>query len=233
MTNDPKRAGQDFAKYLKLLPASVLAENNRKALAEAEKEAQAFSTEFSAGRCYVCGQALSSFNRDKPCLHWFLKPEGFEKDDLPRITEHFSLEQVERFLRRVANQEAVAKNINDMAAEGTGKLIEFTAKYKNLEWSISCAQSDYDGHEGASQVSKQAHYHLQMRVDEKRYIDYNDFHIALHDSDIKIMEAMREVPNYRARRLSGVPSMAKIFIPEAIEQLAILGMQQVTKMKRW
>jgi hypothetical protein len=46
------------------------------------------------------------------------------------------MEQVERFIRRVANQEALAKNINDMASEGTGKLVELTAKYKNLEWAV-------------------------------------------------------------------------------------------------
>jgi hypothetical protein len=30
----------------------------------------------------------------------------------------YSLAQVERFMRRVANQEAFAKNVNDMASEG-------------------------------------------------------------------------------------------------------------------
>jgi hypothetical protein len=62
-----------------------------------------------------------------------------------------------------------------------------------------------------------------MRIDEKRYIDYGDFHIPFHDSDIKTMEAMREVPNYRMRRLSGVISMANVFADDAIEQLATEG----------
>jgi hypothetical protein len=35
-----------------------------------------------------------------------------------------------------------------MTEEGTGtKLFELTIRYKNLEWSISCSESDYLGHE--------------------------------------------------------------------------------------
>jgi hypothetical protein len=102
--NDAKEAGREFANYLKLLDASIHAENNSRALKHAENEAKAFSADFSAGKCHVCGEALSSFNKNEPCLHWLLKPEGFEKRDFPRIAERFSFEQVERFIRRVAKR---------------------------------------------------------------------------------------------------------------------------------
>jgi hypothetical protein len=151
MSTSSKQAAQDFVKYLKLLPAGVLDDNNKRALLQAEKEAQAFSADFRAGKCTACGSDLSSFEKGKPCLHWLLRPVGFEKEDFPRVTDRFSMEQVERFIRRVANQEVLAKNINDMANEGTGKLVELTAKYKNLEWAISCGQGDYDGHESNSE----------------------------------------------------------------------------------
>src|SRR3981081_501576 len=78
-------------------------------------------------------------------------------------------------MRRVANQEAFAKNISDMASEGAGKLVELTAKYKDFEWAISCAKSDYDGH-GNTEESQRPHYHFQMRIDGTRFIDYSDYH---------------------------------------------------------
>jgi hypothetical protein len=57
-----------------------------------------------------------------------MRPEGFEKGDLPGIAERSSLAQVGLFMHRVASQEAFTKNINDMASDGTGKLVELTAK---------------------------------------------------------------------------------------------------------
>jgi len=46
---------------------------------------------------------------------------------------------------------------------------------------IACAKSDYDGH-GNTEESQRPHYHFQMRIDGKRFIDYNDYHLPLHHS---------------------------------------------------
>src|SRR5258708_7152646 len=128
MSQESKTAGAQYASYLRLLPQSVVEANNRRAQEHAQKVADAFAESFAKGTCPVCKNALTSYAKDAPCLHWLLRPEGFEKDDFPRIAERYSLAQVELFMRRVANQEAFAKNINDMASEGTGKLVELTAK---------------------------------------------------------------------------------------------------------
>jgi hypothetical protein len=73
-------------------------------------------------------------------------------------------------VRWVANEEAFAKNINDLADEGTGKLVELTVKYKNLEWSFSCGAPDLAGHVGGGEPSKAPHWHFQMYVDGKPFV---------------------------------------------------------------
>jgi hypothetical protein len=185
VANEPRLqdGGRGIRCLLRLLPQSVVDANNRRAQVQAQKVADVFAESFAKGTCPVCKNALTSYAKETPCLHWLLKPEGFEKDDFPPIAERYSLTQIELFVRCVANQEVIAKNINDMASEGTGKLVELTAKYKNLEWAISCAKSDYEGH-GNSEESQRPHYHFQMRIDGQRFIDYNDHHLPLHHSDI-------------------------------------------------
>jgi hypothetical protein len=220
---DPKSHGQHYANYLKTLPKSVAAENNRRARERAEKEAVAFTAAFQEGKCSICKSDLTSYVADQPCLHWLLKPRGFEKTDLRKVADRFSMAQIELYIRRVANQEAFAKNINDLADEGTGKLVELTANYKNLEWAISCGKGDYDGHGSNSEESKRPHYHFQMRIDKKPYIDYADFHIPLHDSDIVTMEAERLAPAYVTRRFAGGEGMSEVFKEEIIERLALEG----------
>jgi hypothetical protein len=222
MSQDSKTAGAEYAAYLRLLPQSVVDANNRRAQVQAQKVANALAESFAKGTCPVCKNALTSYAKETPCLHWLLKPEGFEKDDFPRIAERYSLTQIELFVRRVANQEVIAKNINDMASEGTGKLVELTAKYKNLEWAISCAKSDYEGH-GNSEESQRPHYHFQMRIDGQRFIDYNDHHLPLHHSDILTMEAMRLAPGKITRNYAGGEGMDAIFKEEVVERLLAKG----------
>jgi hypothetical protein len=222
MSQDSKSAGAQYASYLRLLPQSVVDANNRRAQVQAQKVANAFSESFVKGVCPVCKNALTSYAKDAPCLHWLLKPEGFEKDDFPRIVERFSLAQLELFMRRVASQAAFAKNINDMASEGTGKLVELTAKYKDLEWAISCAKSDYDGH-GNTEESLRPHYHFQMRIDGKRFIDYSDYHLSLHHSDILTMEAMRLASGKITRNYVGGEGMDTVFKEDVVEGLLAKG----------
>jgi len=103
------------------------------------------------------------------------------------------------------------------------KLVELTTKYKDLEWAISCGKGDYDGHGSDSKDSKKPHYHFQMRVDKKPYIDYADFHIPLHHSDIVTMEAERLAPDHVTRRFSGGEGMSEVFTEENVEKLALHG----------
>jgi hypothetical protein len=223
MTHASKEHGQGYARYLKLLPKSVIEDNNRRAVLRAEYDAAKFSEAFKAGKCSICGSDLTAYVSDRPCLHWLLKPEGFEKADLLRIADRYTMREIERYIRRVANQEAVATNVNDLADEGSGKLVELTVKYKNLEWAISCGKTDYDGHQGDNDNAQKPHYHFQMRIDNRRYIDYADFHIPLHHSDMVNMEAERLAPGRVPRCFVGGEGMADIFKEEVVERLAIEG----------
>ena len=100
--------------------------------------------------------------------------------------------EIQQYLRWVANEEAVAKNINDWALEGSGKLIEMTIKYKDLEWSFSCSENDYKGHSDSGlPEAQQPHYHFQMRIDRQPFINFNQTHIPFHESDLCELEAQQ------------------------------------------
>jgi hypothetical protein len=62
---------------------------------------------------------------------------------------------------------SVRENINDLADEGTGKLVELTIKYKNLQWSFSCSDNDLSGHDGGGEQSTRPHWHFQVFVDDR------------------------------------------------------------------
>lgn len=182
-----------------------------------------FSATFAQGDCYLCKHPLSSFSKKRPCLHWFLKPKGFKKNDIPAVAEHFSAFQIQTYLRWVANTEAFARNINDLVEEGTGtKLIELTIRYRNLEWSLSCAESDCSGHQ-TSQHAKHPHYHLQMRLDRRPFANFSDFHLPLHEDDVLSLEARRRLPNVVKHKFPHGEGMADLLNDETVEALIKCG----------
>jgi hypothetical protein len=216
-----KKDAELFAEFLKTLTPEQVKESNEKQRQNAENEAAEFRDAFAAGKCSVCGQALASYEKDKPCLHWLLRPEGFEKNDLPRIAKIWGMGQMQLFLRRVANEEGFAKNINDLAVEGHGKLVELTIKAKDKEWSFSCGQSDYAGHESNSEDSRRPHYHFQMRVNQRPFINYNDYHLPLSTFDMGVIEAKRA--GAATPRYAGGEGLSEVFTEENMERLATSG----------
>lgn len=187
------------------------------------EEHKKFLTAFEAQECYICGKPLSSFSKKTPCLHWLLKPKGFKKNDLPAVAERFGFFQMQTYLRWVANTQAFAKNINDLVEEGTGsKLIELTIKYRALEWSFSCAPSDYEGHQ-ASQHAKYPHYHFQMRIDRRPFINFSNFHVSFHEGDILSLEAKRRLPEIVKHKFPRGEGMSEVLNDETVEALVALG----------
>jgi hypothetical protein len=218
---DYKKDAERFAVFLKTLTPEQVKERNNKQRQHAEKEAVEFRTAFAAGKCSVCGQALASYEKDKPCLHWLLGPEGFEKNDLPRIAKIWGIGQIQLFLRRVANEEGFAKNINDLVVEGSGKLVELTIKAKDKEWSFSCGPGDYAGHESNSDDTRRPHYHFQMRVNQRPFINYNDYHLPLSAFDMAVIEAKRA--GAATPRYAGGEGLSEVFTEESMERLATSG----------
>jgi hypothetical protein len=224
MTDDGiKQRGLAYAEYLSALSAEEQGRINERARKQGEEEHKAFHEQFQAGRCWVCGEALSAFDPAKPCPHWLLKPEGFGKGHFEQLARKYSLIRLEHYLRWVANEEAFAKNINDLADEGSVKLVELTIKYKNLQWSFSCTASDLSGHDGGGEHSKRPHWHFQMYVDDKPFIRYNDFHLALSERDVGLLEHIRNNAGKVRKRFAGGTSMGDVLHPSTLEQLVSLG----------
>jgi len=142
-----------------------------------EKDFQALKTALAEGRCHYCGDMISHFSKNKPCLHWLLKPNGFKKKHFPLLFKDKSFHQLEAYLRWVANCDNPLTNINDLVEEKTSsKFIEETIRYRNIEWSFSCSYGDRLGHKDRHE-GKMPHYHFQMKVDGNVIINYNGFHI--------------------------------------------------------
>jgi hypothetical protein len=179
----PSIPPDEFAKWLRGLPPEILAQGNREPHEAAVREYEEFTRAFREGRCDLCDKPLTSFSIDRPCLHWFLAPKGFEKKHFSLVCGKFGFFQTISYLRWVASVEGFGKNVNDLTEEHHGqKLVDFTAKYKELTWSFSCGESDYSGHAG-SQSGNFPHYHFQMMLGDKAFIRYNDFHIPLSPDD--------------------------------------------------
>ncbi|MEE4417465.1 hypothetical protein, partial [Klebsiella pneumoniae] len=80
MGDDVKQSGLAYAKRLSELSADEQNQLNDRARKQGQEEHKAFSEKFKAGQCWVCGNALTSFDVAKPCPHWLLKPDGFGKE---------------------------------------------------------------------------------------------------------------------------------------------------------
>ena len=219
MNNDPRAKGKSFAKFLESLPEETRAHGNEENFRAAEAEYRDFLEHFGKGHCYLCKKPLTSFSKKSPCPHWLLKPKGFKKNDLFSIAQRYGYYQIQSFLRWIANQQGFARNINDLPDEGTGtKLFEVTIKYKNIEWAFSCAESDYQGH-ATSQHAKHQHYHFQMRLDRRPFINYSDFHVPFSEMDVINIETMRARPDKIRQRYSFGEGMRDVLNDSTVEHI--------------
>ena len=159
-----------------------------------ETEHANFVEEYHKGMCYLCGKPFKTISKAHPCVHWLLRQCKFKKKDLPAIYQRFGYTQIAAFTRWVANQERFQGNINDLVEEkNKKKIIEFTVKWKNIEWTFDCSRSDYEGHGGPH--SNFPHYHLQMRIDGRSFIDFGDFHIPFSEEDLFHIDLTLAIPD--------------------------------------
>jgi hypothetical protein len=227
MSETKSQEGLDF-KALQAVrrPEAVEDAAGKKSDAEAHKE---FHDKFQAGQCSFCNEALSSFDAAKPCRHWLLKPAGVEKKDIELLGIKYGWGTLENYLRWVANEGAFARNINDLADEASGKLIEITMKYDSLQWSFSCGSNDLDGHETNSDASKKPHYHFQMYVDNKPFVRYNDYHLPLTAADAEYLSLMRQNPRIKRANVAGGAGTTDLLKDKSVEELAALGRSAQTE----
>ncbi len=146
-------------------------------------EYKRFTENLDKNLCYLCSFDFGFFSETSPCIHWLLRPVGFKKKYLYLVYEKYGYFQIQSYLRWLANSESPLKNINDLRDEmDEKKIIENTIKYKNYEWSFSCSEGDFKGHEGTYQ-GFMPHYHLQMKIDGKPFITFSDFHLPFNKND--------------------------------------------------
>jgi len=146
-----------------------------------KKEFKEFKEDVAAGRCWVCKDELNSFQKNKPCQHWLLMPNGLRKRYFKTLFDACTYDKLEGFLRWYANAYVPFQNINDLKEEhDPNKIRALTIKHENLEWSFSFSKSCVEGSHGIHGP----HYHFQMRVDGKPFFDYSDRHIKLSDYEL-------------------------------------------------
>jgi hypothetical protein len=67
-----------------------------------------------------------------------------------------------------------------------------------------------------------------MYVDEKPFIRYNDFHVALSEQDVGLLEHMRNNPGNVRRRFAGGTGMGDVLHESTLEQVVAMGRSATT-----
>jgi hypothetical protein len=179
MLYDPDRAKA----FLRSLSQEQIDEGNRRDHAEHERQVAAFRAAYAEGKCYLCGDPFNQMRSSTPCTHWLLRQCRFKKHDFQKIYEKYDYHNIAAFLRWCANEDALLRNINDLEDEKSDrKVISYTIKWKNIEWTFDCTRNDLNGH--GTGYSSTPHYHFQMRIDGRQFINFNDFHVPFSDRDL-------------------------------------------------
>jgi hypothetical protein len=154
---------------------------------EHQRQAESFKTGYEKGICYLCNKPFKTISNNDPCLHWLLRQCRFKKKDFPKIYEKYGYGNIAAFIRWCANQERLLSNINDLEDEKSDrKVLSYTVKWKNIEWTFDCSKNDFEGHKGTS--IDYPHYHFQMRIDGRQFINFNDFHVPFTDQDLFVLK---------------------------------------------
>lgn len=179
--------------YLEKIPSEEIERRNQEQIKENEEIYKDFKDAYVKGCCSLCGNKLDYFNKIESCFHWFLLPIGIRKKDFDNyLKDPIGYFYLESYLRWVATMESPIKSINDLSDEiSKSKIKEITIKYKNIEWSLTFGLTDIQGHKGSKNAAF-PHFHIQMLIDGKPYINFNDYHIPLSKEDLFNLELMNE-----------------------------------------
>lgn len=186
----------EIQNFFESLSQQEIEKINQKQRNQNEKEYSNFLSQLKKNKCYICQLELNDFNKDEPCLHWLLRPDGVNKKHIQELfNTEVGLFRTATYVRWLANSKESFQNINDIEQEKSkDKKFELTVKYKNFEWSFTCSPGDYFGHEG-SKYGNKPHFHFQMLIDTQTFIRFGDFHPALSKPDIFALEASSLYPD--------------------------------------
>lgn len=176
-----------YKDIFKNIPAEEVEEMNRSNDEEHQKQATAFKAGYKKEICYLCNKPFKTLSKNEPCLHWLLRQCKFKKKDFPQIYKKYGYGNIAAFIRWCANQERLLSNINDLEEEKLDKkVLSYTVKWKNIEWTFDCSKNDFSGHKGTA--SDYPHYHFQMRIDGRPFINFSDFHAPFNEYDIFVLK---------------------------------------------
>ena len=182
MAHDPER----YRRIFESMSPEEIEEMNRRNDEEHEAQAAAFREAYAKETCYLCGKPFKTMSRENPCLHWLLRQCKFKKKDFPHLYAKYGYGNIAAFIRWCANEERHLSNINDLEDEKSDrKVISYTVKWRNIEWTFDCSDNDLQGHQGAS--IDYPHYHFQMRIDGRQFINFNDFHLPFTEQDLFVL----------------------------------------------
>jgi len=187
-------ANCDLKKFMDSITPEKAEAMKREQIETSEKLHREFVEALEKGYCSICGGQIELFEIHKPCMHWFTYPSGIKKKKhfYQLLRKPLSYYGLDAYFRWLANSEVLFGNINDLKEDlSTTSYAETTIRYKNIEWAFSLGNTDLEGHQGA-QVGQDPHYHIQMTVDGRPFIGFNDFHIRFTDSDLFTMEMIRQ-----------------------------------------
>ncbi|MBW1835162.1 MAG: hypothetical protein JRI62_10680 [Deltaproteobacteria bacterium] len=178
---------EQYKQIFESMTSDEIQEMNQKNHEEHIRQATAFREGYSKGKCYLCGKPFKTISKKKPCIHWLLKRCKFKKKkDFPKIYAKYGYHNIAAFLRWTANQERLLSNINNLKDEKPDKkIINYTIRWKNIEWTFDCSEGDLNGHPGTKH--NYPHYHFQMKVSGDRFIAFNDFHVPFTDEDVFVI----------------------------------------------
>lgn len=178
---------KSFESWLNNLTQEEVEEINKKQHDEHLRQVDAFKEGYKKQNCYLCGKDFKTISKDQPCLHWLLRICKFKKNDFKLIYTKFGYHNIAAFLRWCANEEKLLSNINDLDSEKSSrKILSSTIKWKNIEWTFDCSENDITGHKGSH--IEYPHYHFQMRIDGRPFINFNEYHVPFSDQDLEILK---------------------------------------------
>lgn len=188
MSIDPAQAKA----FIQSLTPEQIEEGNLRDHEEHERQVSEFKKAYKNGHCYLCGEPFDQMRASHPCTHWLLRRCKFKKKDFLKIAQRYDYHNIAAFLRWCANEESLLRNINDLDSEKSDrKVISYTVKWQNIEWTFDCTENDMKGH--GIGPSSHPHYHFQMRIDGRQFINFNEFHVPLSDRDLFILN-LRDEP---------------------------------------
>jgi hypothetical protein len=187
---------KDLKKFIESIPQEEVERQTLKQDEENKRIYKKFIDGLKIGNCFLCGGQMESFDEKRPCFHWFTYPKGIRKKHFEKYLENpIGFFKLDSYFRWLANTENPIGNVNDLKDEiSSTSYLETTYRYKNIEWAFSVGHTDIEGHI-KSKVGSTPHYHIQMKVDDRIFLNFNHFHIPFSDGDMFIIELLEQAPD--------------------------------------